>query len=164
MITKEDIKLDYIPEEGELCYVSDNIYSLVNYVNKKTGCVNFMKNEYPYETVNGTEWKYAYPVNGYKYEKIETEKTTDEWKPKRGDIIEVSDSGINWSKRIFLTEIEGAVYPCVVVSDEDDFKRGEEFSFSYFKFMRKLIQKTTLTKAQIAEQLNIPVEELEIID
>ncbi len=90
----------------------------------------------------------------------------NEFKLKRGDIVEVSDNGIYWDKRIFLTEIEGGIYPFVVVNGfyEDEFKRGEKFSHISFKHMRKPVQKTKLTKEQIAEKLNIPVEELEIID
>src|SRR5690606_3368589 len=142
----------------------------VQYVNEKKGILYNLESKNPYETLDGTGWKYAYPVNGYKDEKIEEEKTNDKWKPKRGDIVEVSDDKEHWIQRIFLAEIEGATYPFVVVSGhrESEFKRGEEFGFSYFKFIRKpvqkIVQKTTLTKAQIAEKLNIPVEELEIID
>lgn len=90
----------------------------------------------------------------------------NEFKPKRGDIVEVSDNKEHWNKRIFLTESEGAGYPFVIVHRyyEDIFKNGKKFSHNYYQHMQKTVQKTTLTKAEIAEQLNIPVEELEIID
>lgn len=90
----------------------------------------------------------------------------NEFKPKRGDIVEVSDNKEYWAERIFLAEIEGAVYPFIVVSEcyENEFKRGEKFYTCNYLHIRKLIQKTRLTKEQIAEKLNIPVEELEIID
>lgn len=90
------------------------------------------------------------------------------FKPKRGDIVEVSDDGINWQPkpRIFLTEIEGAEYPfiCVDSNLENEFKNGGKFRYTPWKYMREVGTKTTLTKSQIAEKLNIPVEELEIID
>lgn len=161
MITKEDIRLDFIPEEGELCYVSDFLDTLVKYANERNGNINFMKNKHSYETINGTEWEYAYPVNGYK-----DEKTNGEFKPKRGDIVEVSDNKEHWVQRIFLAEIEGATYPFVVVQEsyKDEFKNCEKFSHNHYSHMRKPVQKTKFTKAEISEKLNIPFEELEIID
>jgi hypothetical protein len=90
----------------------------------------------------------------------------NEFKPKRGDIVDVSYNDKDWYERIFITELEGAEHPFIVVygEHEDKFKIGEKFSHSTYTYMRKLIQKTRLTKEQIAEKLNITVEELEIID
>jgi hypothetical protein len=90
----------------------------------------------------------------------------NEFKPKRGDIVDVSDDNVDWYKKIFITEIEGAEFPFMVVheTDEDKFKRGEKFSHNHYSHMRKTVPKTTLTKAEIAEKFSIPVEELEIID
>jgi hypothetical protein len=88
------------------------------------------------------------------------------FKPKRGDIVEVSDSSEYWNKRIFLLEIEGAYEPiqCVKIEWENYFKNGKKFKSTPWTYMREPIKKTTLTKAQIAERLNIPFEELEITD
>ncbi|MHA1972983.1 MAG: hypothetical protein ACTSW1_08320 [Candidatus Hodarchaeales archaeon] len=63
------------------------------------------------------------------------------YKPKRGDIVEVSDSPENgWKKRIFLTSIEGAILPHLAVmgGGESNFESGIFFNTTKWKCMREI--------------------------
>jgi len=64
---------------------------------------------------------------------------------KRGELIEVSDykDYRDGQKRIFLTHIEGAIYPfiCIANGHEDKFKSGEKFGISECKYARKIQDK-----------------------
>lgn len=71
---------------------------------------------------------------------------------KRGDMVEVSSDGDTWRERIFITEIEGANYPFLCVSDitEGDFHSGKTFSISIWKHCRKV---ETITREEAEKQL-----------
>jgi hypothetical protein len=60
---------------------------------------------------------------------------------KKGETVEVKDYEVGlWEKRIFLTDIEGANHPyiCVAEDDEDDFRAGDAFSITPWKYIRKI--------------------------
>ena len=60
--------------------------------------------------------------------------------PKRGDVIEVSDSNEKREKRIFLAKIKWAKSPfiCVWASFEEVYKKWEKFIFSLWKCARPI--------------------------
>lgn len=85
--------------------------------------------------------------------------------PQRGDEVLVWDEEENTAvKRIFLTYIEGAMYPVQVVYDgyEKPFKDGKPFPNINFKYYKPIPQKTKLTLQQIADKFEIDVNDLEV--
>lgn len=57
---------------------------------------------------------------------------------KRGDVVEVSNDGTRWVKRIYLSSIEGYREPHILVSSqtEDNFKNGEHFTIVFSQYIR----------------------------
>lgn len=84
--------------------------------------------------------------------------------PKRGQLVLMKNTG-GWDKRIYLTTIEGSAYPFVSVAkhDTDEFLEGRPFSTFGFKEM-KPIERTKLTKAEIANRLGLDINEFDIED
>lgn len=82
--------------------------------------------------------------------------------PKRGQLVLMKNTG-GWDKRIYLTTIEGSAYPFVSVAkhDTDEFLEGRPFSTFGFKEM-KPIERTKLTKAEIANRLGLDINEFDI--
>lgn len=65
-----------------------------------------------------------------------------QFKPKRGDLIEVLDNvSTEWSKRIFLSRIEGAVkeWICVHLSDKANFNQGKKFEITFWEHAREIV-------------------------
>lgn len=93
-----------------------------------------------------------------------------EWKPKRGELVEIRDDGVNWRKRIFLAEIEGSHNPFICVSNghEEDFKIGNTFNTCIWKHMRPIPTKHKVTQsallAEYAKAKGIEVSQIEITD
>lgn len=84
----------------------------------------------------------------------------EEWTPKEGDLIEVSDDGVNWSDegRIFLAVIPRVESPVAVVYhwDETDYDDEEEkLSHTCFRYMRPIKEDLTedLTEAEAFDQI-----------
>ena len=64
-----------------------------------------------------------------------------EWKPKRGDDVLVKDEvDTIWSKRTFITEIDGCVHPYVTVNSscEVNFREGLGFGVDNWDEMKQL--------------------------
>lgn len=107
----------------------------------------------PYEWVGGGGWSWK-----------------EEWlvpllAPKRGDVIEVSHDGKEWFKRIFLANIEGSYYPTFAIHTNDDIEKPP-FHVVAYKYVREIVKPIIreLTLSEIADQLNIPVDQLRIKD
>lgn len=74
----------------------------------------------------------------------------------RGDRVLVWDDNEEVKKeRIYLTSIEGLVYPHIVVSEnhEDKFKQGEEVLIQNCKHMEPLPKKVEMTLEEIEKKL-----------
>jgi hypothetical protein len=81
------------------------------------------------------------------------DKKETEWQPKKGDRVLVWGSSVRIEERIFITKIEGAREPYVVVveSDEKDFLEGKVFSTIEFKHMKPLpIEQPKENKVELA--------------
>ena len=93
-----------------------------------------------------------------------------EWKPKRGELVEVSGNGVNWYERIFLTEVEGTRCPFHSVSKDDEgaFKIGEKIDSVQWKHIRPIPTKHKVTQsallAEYAKAKGIEVSQIEITD
>lgn len=70
----------------------------------------------------------------------------EEWHPKRGELVEVSYDGKEWKERIYVSTIDGARYPYIVVykDSEDKFISGDIFDYSYIKYIRQIKQQPKL--------------------
>lgn len=58
----------------------------------------------------------------------------------RGDIVEVSNHAEGWERRIYLTTVEGAYLPHVVVNvaDEEKYTEGDQFGITTFRKIREV--------------------------
>lgn len=67
-----------------------------------------------------------------------------------GEEVEVKDNG-DWVKRIFVGYIKNARQPiiCVNVNYEEEFKNGEEFDTTYWKYIRKIKPTLSGRKAKL---------------
>jgi len=63
-----------------------------------------------------------------------------------GDVIEVSDDGVGWVKRIYVGYIDGALFPymCVANGEEIIFHSGKKFNAYYWKYARPIQRKHTI--------------------
>lgn len=86
--------------------------------------------------------------------------------PKRGDRILVSQGDNNWYDRIFLTSVDGALYPiiCVNGSGEECFTSGNSFSITTWRYWKPLPKKETLevTLEDVAKKFG--VDEVKIVE
>lgn len=75
------------------------------------------------------------------------------WTPKRGDKVLVSNSGLNWTERIFITEIKGIRHPYIYIrfGDESKFKGGLEFNIHQWEYMKPLPQEETVQEMTMEE-------------
>lgn len=92
------------------------------------------------------------------------------WIPKRGDRVLGCFEGSEdiYCERIFVTEIENATYPFVLVQwpDEDKFVNGEKFDILNVKHIKPIPTpqpQTELTMEEIAEKFDIDVNNLKIV-
>lgn len=88
---------------------------------------------------------------------------TNTCQPKRGDKVLVSDSSDKVKlEKIYLTTIEGAIYPYITVlqDSEQDFLEGRPFSTSKWKYIHPIeeIKPIKLTVSQIEKRLGHGVE------
>jgi len=115
----------------------------------------------------GDEWMFCESTNLPTIPATELLKEieTPVFSPKRGDLIKVSDNKREWKIRIFLTTIEGAIYPVrtVELKDEKRFIENRPFDTGAFKYMKPL-ERTKLTKAEIANRLGLDINEFDIIN
>lgn len=84
---------------------------------------------------------------------------------ERGERVLVRDSDDeNWVESIFVTKIDGAKRPYVVVSyfDEDEFMNGDVFNTVKYKQIKKLQAKKEITMQEIADKFGIDVNDLKI--
>lgn len=60
---------------------------------------------------------------------------------KRGDRVKVGNGGDKFN-RIFVTYIEGAIFPyvCVSFGNEENFHNGEQFSIARWKYAQRIIE------------------------
>jgi len=75
---------------------------------------------------------------------------------QRGDVVEASYTGEGWTKRIFVCEVEGSIYPyvCVCNGFEDEFKNGEPFETNQWQYMRPIQKKyRDFTPSELVEQI-----------
>ena len=67
---------------------------------------------------------------------------------KFGELIEVSQSGNKWEKRIYVGYIDGSDYPYICVYSDDNslngFKKGNSFSIMSWKYARPIPKKHTI--------------------
>ena len=80
-------------------------------------------------------------------------------KPKRGDLVLVRDYDEQvWRKSIFLTEIVGAAYPYLVVSESQEkaFKNNDPFTYCWYIHLKfPTLEKITIEEANdILKQFN----------
>ena len=80
-----------------------------------------------------------------------------EFTPKRGDVVEVSDDGVNWVEEIFLCEIEMCCHPfaCVNHFQKELFSKGEKFNVANWKHIRPI---QTITKTEAEKLLGKKIE------
>ena len=85
--------------------------------------------------------------------------------PKRGDKVMVWDGYEGEAQeRIFLTTIEGSLYPIITVhgSDNDRFNNGEQFAFGNFKHMKPMPTEFEVTMDEIANKFGVDINILKI--
>ena len=91
--------------------------------------------------------------------------------PKRGDWVYVSDKPIDpkcthgLKKSIFLTKIDGAIDPFIVVSSEhnNNFLWGQPFDWSYYRYALPIPKEKLFTVKDLAENSGISEKEVEEI-
>jgi hypothetical protein len=84
---------------------------------------------------------------------------------KRGERVLVRDrDDSEWYESIFITKIDGAVYPYVVVSSnyEDEFINGKGFYTTQYTQCKKLPTQKEITMQEIADKFGIDVNNLKI--
>jgi hypothetical protein len=84
---------------------------------------------------------------------------------ERGERVLVRDrDNSEWCESIFITKIDGALYPYVVVISnyEDDFMNGKEFYTTQYRQCKKLPTEKELTMQEIADKFGINVNDLKI--
>ena len=84
---------------------------------------------------------------------------------ERGEVVLVRDNDIDeWYEETYITTIEGANYPFVVVDgyDKENFKKGEPFDTITYKQIKKKTKKLELTLEEIASKFNVDVKDLKI--
>lgn len=97
------------------------------------------------------------------YNNAEIIELSDEF--ERGERVLVRDrDNSEWYERIFLTKIDGAIYPYVVVVSnyEDDFINGKKFDITRYTQCKKLATEKELTMQEIADKFGINVNDLKI--
>jgi len=103
-----------------------------------------------------TDSTWCYPADLVIAQLEKQEPENEIFKPKRGDRVLVWDSNEGMAEeRIFLTEIEGAFYPCICVYNEKQFEEGKPFITCEWKNMKpipkKIIPKDTLVWCKYSE-------------
>jgi hypothetical protein len=84
---------------------------------------------------------------------------------ERGERVLVRDrDDSEWYESIFITKIDGAVYPYIVVASDykDNFINGKEFVTSEYKQCKKLATEKELTMQEIADKFGININDLKI--
>lgn len=120
---------------------------------------------YYYGIKNGILYSYHYSrLNSTHFEIIELPKKH----PERGTKVLVWDENYSNKKEyIFITYIEGAIYPVIVVdsNDEDIFiskeKKFRKLSYANYELIPEP-KITEISLKEIAEKFNIPIEQLRI--
>ena len=75
-----------------------------------------------------------------------------------GDVIEVSDDGIEWTDAIYISFADGALFPyiCVSNSSKSDFCASRKFTASFWKYARPIQKKHRIVidgkEIQISEE------------
>jgi len=90
----------------------------------------------------------------------------EEFAPKFGDKVEVSDNERDWKQRIFIGEYKGR-YHAVAVSSETPFNNNCAYMCNSWDYIRPIQPKeepklVELTMQEIADKLSIPVKDLRI--
>jgi len=83
---------------------------------------------------------------------------------KRGEKVLVRDSdGSKWHESIFITKIDGGIYPYVVVDSNYrfDFVNGKKFDITRYTHCKKL-QSKEITMQDIADKFGININDLKI--
>lgn len=111
---------------------------------------------YSMDSGNSNEW---YPVDTISLP-IQSVKDFLNTELKRGDLVWVSDNVTRPDSKdlkvIFLTKIEGAKYPFIVVSpsDESNYRNGEVFVTNEYKYATK-VKEVCMTVEEIEKALGI---------
>ena len=122
----------------------------------KTNGVIFVKDKFIYllqDEINGTtpndkqwicyKYKYSWCYADGKTTNRETKNLSieieEEWKPKFGELVEVSlgKNDSYFRKRIFLFEKDGK-FACVGYGEEETFKKNHSFAVSFWEAIRKI--------------------------
>jgi hypothetical protein len=84
---------------------------------------------------------------------------------ERGERVLVRDKyGHEWHESTFITKIDGAVYPYVVVASnyEGEFINGEKFDITRYTQCKKLSTQKEITMQEIADKFGININDLKI--
>jgi hypothetical protein len=114
-------------------------YNMNKFIGKDLKIINY----YEFKNCFDTDSKYHYPAD-----LVIAQLENETFKPKRGDRVLVwDDEEENAIECIFLTEIEGALYPYTSVANEyeEDFINGDIFHTNTWKNIKPIqIAKDTL--------------------
>lgn len=78
----------------------------------------------------------------------------EDWEPKNGEEVEVSNNGENWTRRTYIGRNHKSNWPVIVA----------DYKGSVGAYMQIRLVINTVTRKEIAEKFNIPLEKLIIKD
>lgn len=112
-------------------------------------------------------------LNSYKYailaDEVDQKATTQTGDLQEGDLVYVN----NWSekealhyriKRIYLMTLKNGKHLVVSEDSETYYKNNEVFDTMQWAYVVPVSKEISLTKEEIAEKFNIPVDQLRIVD
>ena len=70
----------------------------------------------------------------------------EDFQPKLGDKVLVSDDKVNWGKRIFITSLPKEAYDtcvCIIEGSENKFLEGTKYNVTNWKYMKRLQQESS---------------------
>ena len=88
-------------------------------------CIEAFGEDARFEDMSGMRWWWGDGIENW-----------EEWQPKRGDKIQVSDDLDNWHDVIFVTYVEGAWYPVITANKNSGFEIDQPFTAVGWKHMR----------------------------
>jgi len=95
-------------------------------------------------------------LKGYDYNHpVDCFELYEDWVPKTGELVEVSNNKITWLERIYLYSTPNRnLHWAVIEDDESDYKASKDHDTSYWKYIRQLKVKEAPTAAKLLGDIN----------
>ena len=157
-----EAEIDGCRTKGIVFVENKKIFLVQNSVQGNTPCNDNWKNY-------GYKYSWCYLSGTRKSELVEnlSIEIEEEWKPKLGELVEVSQESNNWVQRIFLFE-KNNLYLCVHIDYETDFNENKNYVSCFWKHIRKIEEPKTIeisldeAKKIIAESKNTTPDKINL--